>query len=198
VKADPHLQFMIYRVKADVDAEIDSSPSRADWQQAHLLATERHDTRWESRTGGEVGFQQYVLGDHQNARKAVTAALLFAHKSGDFAAEIRFLSGIGTGLGLGGSPDEGLKFLDRAIALASAHPDTGYPYMAVAGKTMALLAKFQSVPEISDLDSARSLISSQILQARKTAGSSSSHKPGCSRPMQPLRRATRNKRSTYC
>jgi CHAT domain-containing protein/tetratricopeptide (TPR) repeat protein len=167
VTANSHLQFLVLRVKADVDAEIDSSPAKADWQQANQLAVKEHDRRWESRTIGEIGFQQYVLGDHLNARKAVAEALLFAHKTGDFAAEIRFLSGIGTALGLGGSPDEGLQFLDRALGLASAHPDTGFPYMASAGKTMALIAKFQSSHAIRDLDAARLLVSTQILQAQK-------------------------------
>jgi CHAT domain-containing protein len=167
VTSNSHLHSLVLRVKADVDAEIDSSLAKADWQQAHELAVKEHDRRWESRTLGEIGFQQYVLGDHFNARKAVAEALLFAHKTGDYAAELRFLSGIGTALGLGGSPDEGLQFLDRALALSSAHPDTGFPYMASAGKTMALIAKFQSSHAIRDLDAARPLVAAQILQAQK-------------------------------
>ncbi len=62
-----------------------------------------------------------------------------ARDTGDYSAEIRFLSGIGTGLGLTGSPEQAIEHADKALPLAKQHPDTGYPYRAVAGKIMALI-----------------------------------------------------------
>ena len=94
-----------------------------------------------NRATGEIGFHLFVEGDREGSKKNTALALLAARHSGDFADQIRLESGIGTGLELAGATDQANEFLDRALALAHQHTDTGYPYMAVAGKIMTLIRK---------------------------------------------------------
>jgi CHAT domain-containing protein len=139
VANDDRLKLFCFVAKGDVDAEIDSAPAEADWEQAAKLARRLHDRQVESRAEGEIGFHRFVQADYSAARRLTAGALLYARNTGDYSAEIRFLSGIGTGLGLTGTPEQGIEYSDKALTLAKQHPDTGYPYMAVAGKIMALI-----------------------------------------------------------
>src|ERR1035438_8565309 len=147
----------IWIAKGDVDAEIDSALAQSDWEQVSALARDIGDTKWVKRADGEIGFHRYVQGDQTAAKTRVGRALLAARQSHDEAAEIRFLAGIGTGLELGGADDEGLMYLNRAT---KQHPETGYPYMAVAGTIKALIGR-------GSLDSAAPLITQQLAQARR-------------------------------
>jgi MalT-like TPR region len=138
---DPEVQFKCLIAKGDTDAEIDSAPAEADWRRVLALARRLHNEKWRIRAVGEIGFARYVQGDHTTAKKNTGIALLQCQKTGDWAGEIRFSSGIGTGLALGGFERMGMPYLDNAIQLAQQHPASGYPYMAIAGKTMALIQK---------------------------------------------------------
>lgn len=141
VTNDPELRFKCLIAKGDTDAEIDSAPAEADWRGVLALARGLHNPKWVNRATGEIGFARYVEGDHTTAKKNTAIALLQCRKAGDWAGEIRFASGIGTGLVLGGFPNLGVPYLDSAIELAKQHPESGYPYMAVAGQTMGLVQK---------------------------------------------------------
>ena len=153
-------QMRLWIAKGDVDAEVDSALAQSDWEQVSALAREIGDAKWASRADGEIGFHRYVQGDQTAAKTRVGRALLAARQIHDAAAEIRFLAGIGTGLELGGAHDEGLMYLNRATALAKQHPETGYPYMAVAGTIKALIGR-------RSVDSAAPLITQQLTQAWK-------------------------------
>lgn len=160
VQNDLKLRLKCLIAKADVDAEIDSTPAQADWEQVLRIAKALGNKKWENRATGEIGFTRYVQGDYASAKANTAAALIGAHKMGDFAAEIRFLAGIGTGLAISGSQDEGLNYLNRSLLLAERHPETGYPYMSVAGKIMALIGK-------SKFSEATPLIEQQSVQAER-------------------------------
>lgn len=134
-------QFRCLVAKGDTDAEIDSAPAEADWRGVLALAQSLHNQKWVTRATGEIGFQRYVQGDITTAKKNTAIALLQCHKTGDWAGEIRFSSGIGTGLGLAGSEKQAIPYLESAIRLAQQHPESGYPYMAVAGMAMTLNQK---------------------------------------------------------
>ena len=138
VANDPQLRFRCLIAKADTDAEIDSSPAEADWRGVLALAQNLHNQKWVIRATGEIGFQRYVQGDLTTAKKNTAIALLQATRPETGPAEIRFSSGIGTGLGLAGSKTQALPYLENAVQLAQLHPDSGYPYMAVAGMVMTL------------------------------------------------------------
>ena len=160
VRGNKARQMRIWIAKGDVDAEMDSALAQSDWEQVAALAKEIGDTNWANRADGEIGFHRYVQGDHTAAKTRVGHALFAAHQNHDAAAEIRFLAGIGTGFELGGAHDEALIYLNRATALAKQHPETGYPYMAVAGTIMSLIGR-------GSLDSAAPLITQQLAQARR-------------------------------
>jgi tetratricopeptide (TPR) repeat protein len=160
VRLNKRRQLRIWIAKGDVDAELDSALAQSDWEQALQIAKAVGDARWVNRSNGEIGFHRYVQGDHNEARKRVTQAAFAAHKAGDVAAEIRFLSAIGTGFALGGSNDEALIYLGRASDAAKQHTETGFPYMAVAGTTMALIGR-------GSLDAAYALAAQQLDQARR-------------------------------
>jgi CHAT domain-containing protein len=153
VKNDPRLLLKCLIAKGDTDAEIDSALAQTDWERVLTVSKRLNDVKWQNRAIGEIGFHRYVQGDHTQAKRDTAVALLSARKTRDIAAEIRFSSGIATGLALGGSQDEALKYLNLALDQAIQHPETGYPYMAVAGKTMALIGKHEyndAVPLIQE------------------------------------------------
>jgi tetratricopeptide (TPR) repeat protein len=141
VKDDSQLLFRCLVAKADTDAEIDSAPAEADRRRVLASAGSLQNEKWVNRATGEIGFHQYVQGDHTAAKRNTALALLRARQSGDWAAQIRFASGIGTGLVLAGFADMGMPYLDTAIDLAKQHPESGYQFMAIAGKVMALIQK---------------------------------------------------------
>lgn len=139
VTNDPELHFKCLIAKGDTDAEVDSAPAEADWRGVLALAHDLHNQKWIIRATGEIGFQRYVEGDHTTAKKNTASALLQCHTAGDWAGEIRFSAGIGTGLGLAGFAKLGTPYLQNAIQLAEQHPESGYPYMAAAGMAMTLI-----------------------------------------------------------
>jgi CHAT domain-containing protein len=159
VKSDRRLDMKCLIAKADADAEIDSTLAQTDWESVLTVAKELNDLKWQNRAIGEIGFHRYVQGDHIQAKRDTAIALLSARKTGDIAAEIRLSSGIATGLALGGSQDEALKYANLALDQALKHPDTGYPYMTVAAKIMALIGKH-------DYKSAMPLIQQQLAHAK--------------------------------
>jgi CHAT domain-containing protein/tetratricopeptide (TPR) repeat protein len=138
---DLRLRLMCLIVKGDIDGEIESGPATADWKEALAITEELDDKRWESRANAELGFEQFIRGESTAAMKAVGGALVFAHKTGDAGAEIRYLGAIGTALAERRSDDEAISYLDRALALAKKNPDSGYPFVPVAGKVQALINK---------------------------------------------------------
>jgi len=139
VKKDQRLRLMCLIVKGDIDGEIDSAPARADWEEALRVATRLGDSRWKSRAAAELGFEQFLQGEIGPARKAVASALISAHQTGDVGAEIRYMAAIGTALAWQRLDDQALLYLDRSIDLANKHPDSGFPFLAVAGKIQALI-----------------------------------------------------------
>jgi tetratricopeptide (TPR) repeat protein len=159
VKSDPGLLLKCLVAKGDADAAIDSALAQTDWESVLTVSKRLNDLKWQNRAIGEIGFHRYVQGDHIQAKRDTAVALLSARKTGDIAAEIRFSSGIATGLALGGSQDEALKYLNLASDQALKHPETGYPYMTVAGKIMALIGKH-------DYNDAIPLIHEQLAHAR--------------------------------
>jgi hypothetical protein len=135
------MHFRSLIAKGDTDAEIDSAPAEADWRGVLALARSLHNQKWVIRATGEIGFQRYVQGDHITAKKNTAMALLQCRKTGDWAGEIRFSAGIGTGLGLAGLDKLGTPYLEKAIQFAQQHPESGHPYMAAAGMAMTLIQK---------------------------------------------------------
>ena len=118
---------------------MDSASARADWEEAHRVAVQMNDKKWESRSLAEAGFSAYLQGDIAVGRRNIAAGLGAAHKTGDAGAEIRYLSAIGTGLEWNGSIKEALNYFQKATLLAKQNPDIGYPFLTVAGEIETLI-----------------------------------------------------------
>jgi hypothetical protein len=48
--ADPQRRLWCLGIKGDVDGEMDSASARADWEEAHKVAEQLGDKKWESRS----------------------------------------------------------------------------------------------------------------------------------------------------
>jgi len=53
VASNPRLRLWCLQIKGDVDGEMDNASARADWEEAHRVATQLKDGKWESRTLAE-------------------------------------------------------------------------------------------------------------------------------------------------
>ena len=139
ITSNPALHLWCLGIKGDVDGEMDSASARADWEEAHRVAVQMNDKKWESRSLAEAGFSAYLQGDIAVGRRNIAAGLGAAHKTGDVGAEIRYLSAIGTGLEWNGSTKEALNYFQKATLLAKQNPDIGYPFLTVAGEIETLI-----------------------------------------------------------
>ncbi len=118
IASDPQLRLLCLEVKGDVDGEMDSASALADWEEAHKVAVQLGDKKWESRSLAEAGFNAYLQGDIAMGRRNVAAALVTAHQTGDIGAEIRYLSAIGTGLEWNRDYPAAIGYFKKAFDLA--------------------------------------------------------------------------------
>jgi hypothetical protein len=119
VASDPRLRLWCLGIKGDVDGEMDSASARADWEEAHKVAVQLGDKKWESRSLAEAGFNAYLLGDIATGRRNVAAALVAAHQTGDISAEVRYLSAIGTSIEWNAATRKPLGTFRRRLHLRS-------------------------------------------------------------------------------
>ncbi len=139
VASNPPLRLWCLGIKGDVDGEMDSPSARADWEEAHKIAVQLGDKKWQYRSLAEAGFHAYLLGDIATGRRNVAGGLVAAHDSQDIGAEIRYLSAIGTGLEWNRSYPEAISYFKQAFGVAQQHPDSGYPFLTVAGEIETLI-----------------------------------------------------------
>lgn len=139
VKADAKLRLRLLVVKGNIDLEIDPPASRRDWEEVLAIAQSLKDKSWESRAKGELGIVAFVEGDSAKAKDLVAGALLNALMSGDVAAQIRYLTLVGEAMVELNRPEDGLRYLDKALAIAAADPDLSFPMLAHTGKATALV-----------------------------------------------------------
>ena len=159
MQSDKQLRLFCLIVKGDIDGEIDATPERRDWEEALAVATELNDAKWKNRASGEIGFAMFLQGDVMNARQKVAGALITASVMHDAGAQLRYLAAIGTGLLLLNAYDDALLYLDKALKVADANPDSGYPFIAKESRLQALSA-------MGRLDEAQQLADEIITQAR--------------------------------
>ena len=140
VANDARLRLRGLTVKGDVDLEWDVVAALRGWQQVRELAKRLRDAGWENRANGELGMIAFIRGNTGEAKMAVQQAMDTARKLGDVGGELRYLSAIGNGLLLAGYPQIAAGYVDRALALAHDHPDTGFPFVATSTKVLILIA----------------------------------------------------------
>ena len=171
---DDELRLFALTVKGDIDGELDASAAREDWTQVIALAKKLHNAKWVYRAEGQLGFCDYYQGDLASTQRRVTSALTTATRAGDVGAQIFFLSTMGWGLSSLNMPDaSALDYIEKAIALAKAHPDVGEPFIANQALVI-LLAKTGKIKEaqqrINELLSQPNLTSTRRIDYTYAAG----------------------------
>jgi CHAT domain-containing protein len=164
--SNPALRLWCLGIKGDVDGEMDSASARADWEEAHRAATKLNDKKWQSRSLAEAGFNAYIEGDIATGRRNVAAGLGMAHQTGDVGAEIRYLSAIGTGIEWNGAYQEALGYFQKAQLLAKQNPDSGYPFLTVAGEVETLIkeAHYQEAEDLVQKASMQATQSDKLIK----------------------------------
>lgn len=178
LQSDKELRMFCLIVKGDFDGEIDVPAMRRDWSEVATLAKELANAKWQYRAKGQLGFADFYDGDLAAAQRNVGAALIAATNAGDIGAQIFYLSATANGFLSQQMNDQAILYAQRAIAIADANPDAGYPVLAQHARLLAMVqtgkiegartelasllarAKAQNDPyQIADLYSTASLVS---------------------------------------
>jgi CHAT domain-containing protein/cation transport regulator ChaC len=139
LQSDKELRMFCLIVKGDFDGESDTPAMRRDWMEVVSLARALGNTKWEYRAQGQLGFADFHDGDLPGAQRNVAQALIGATKTGDIGGEIFYLSATAYGLTKQGMNDQSIRYADRAIAIADANPDAGYPIVAHQARLLAMV-----------------------------------------------------------
>jgi len=140
LQSDLELRMYCLAVKGEIDGEIDNAAMRRDWTEVSKLAHDLDNAKWKYRALGQLGFADFYDGNLAGAQKKVAEALIGATTIKDVGGQIFFLSTTANGLVLQGMNDQALEYADRAIALASATPDAGYPVIAEESRLVAMIS----------------------------------------------------------
>jgi hypothetical protein len=151
LQSDKELRMFCVAIKGDFDGEIDSVAMRRDWEEVRALADELGSAKWRYRAQAQLGFADFYDGNVSASQRNVAEALLGATQIKDVGAQIFFLGAIANGYLNQGMADQALGFADRAISLAAANPDAGYPFVARTVRVLALLHKGQTEAARSEL-----------------------------------------------
>src|SRR6266849_9301220 len=138
-QSDKELRMFCLIVKGDFDGESDTPAMRRDWTEVVSLARTMGNTKWEYRAQGQLGFADFHDGDLPGAQRNVAQALIGATKIDDIGGEIFYLSATAYGLTKQGMNDQAIQYADRAIAIADANPDAGYPIVAHQAQLLAMV-----------------------------------------------------------
>ncbi len=159
VQDDSRLRLWCLIAKGYTDIEVDYRAAKQDWREAQSLARKVGENRWATRASGELGLIAFLEGHFARAARLVGGALIVTMASGDAGGQIRFLELIGNGFEEVNRHVEALKFFERAITVADAERDSGFPFMAYEGKAQALIALGKS-------DEAGPILEKAMAQAR--------------------------------
>ena len=139
LQSDKELRMFCLIVKGDFDGESDTTAMRRDWTEVASLAQILGNTKWQYRAQGQLGFADFYDGDLPGAQRNVAQALIGATKIGDIGGQIFYLSTTASGLVLQGMNDQANLYAMRAIAIAEANPDAGYPIIAHQARLSAMV-----------------------------------------------------------
>ena len=153
LQSDKELRMFCLIVKGDFDGEIDVPAMRRDWAEVTALAKEQGNTKWQYRAQGQLGFADFYDGDLAAAQRSVGAALIAALNAGDVGAQIFYLSATANGLLSQQMNDQAILYAERAIAIAEANPDAGYPVLAQHARLLAILQAGRIEGARTDLNS---------------------------------------------
>jgi CHAT domain-containing protein len=182
LQSDKELRMFCLIVKGDFDGESDTPAMRRDWTEVESLAQGLGNTKWQYRAQGQLGFADFYDGDLPGAQRNVAQALIGATKTGDIGGQIFYLSTTASGLVLQGMNDQANQYASRAIAIADANPDAGYPIIAHQARLSAMvqlgqvaaaqeeLKKLLARPEAQASDDQLSGLNSTAAQIARSQG----------------------------
>src|SRR5712692_7263979 len=182
LQSDKELRMFCLIVKGDFDGESDTPAMRRDWTEVASLAQALGNTKWQYRAQGQLGFADFYDGDLPGAQRNVAQALIGATKTGDIGGQIFYLSTTASGLVLQGMNDQANQYASRAIAIADANPDAGYPIIAHQARLSAMvqlgqvaaaqeeLKKLLARPEAQTSDDQLSGLNSTAAQIARSQG----------------------------
>lgn len=159
VRNDAKLRLWCLIAKGYTDIEIDYRAAKRDWLEASEIAKSLGEDEWANRASGELGLIGFLEGNPGRAARLLGGALLSTMASGDKGGQIRFLELIGIGFEEVKRHAEALKFFERAIRLADADADLGFPFMGYEGKAQALVA-------LGRADEAKNVLEGALAKAR--------------------------------
>src|SRR5580704_6241174 len=139
LQSDKELRMFCLIIKGDFDGESDTPAMRRDWAEVASLAKALGDTKWQYRAQGQLGFADFFDGDLPGAQRNVAQALIGAMKGDDIGGQIFYLSATASGLVVQGMNDQATEYANRAIAIADANPDAGYPIIAHQARLAAMV-----------------------------------------------------------
>ena len=139
LQSDKELRMFCLIVKGDFDGEIDVPVMRRDWTEVAALAKELGNAKWQYRAQGQLGFADFYDGDLAAAQRNVGTALIAATSAADAGAQIFYLSATANGLLSQQMNDQAITYAERAITIAEANPDAGYPILAQHARLLAMV-----------------------------------------------------------
>ena len=159
LQSNKELRMFCLVVKGDFDGEIDVPAMRRDWTEVAALAKELGNTKWQYRAQGQLGFADFYDGDLASAQRNVGGALIAATTAGDVGAQIFYLTATANGLLSQQMNDQAILYAERAIAIAEANPDAGYPVLAQHARLLAMV-------QAGRIEGARKELDSLLLRAK--------------------------------
>jgi CHAT domain-containing protein len=159
LQSDRELRMFCLIVKGDFDGEIDVPAMRRDWTEVARLARELGNAKWQYRAQGQLGFADFHDGDLASAQRNVGTALIAATNTEDVGAQIFYLSATANGLLNEQMNDQAIVYAERAITIAQANPDAGYPVLAQHAKLLAML-------QAGRIEGARTELNSLLVRAK--------------------------------
>jgi CHAT domain-containing protein len=159
LRSDKELRMFCLIVKGDFDGEIDVPEMRRDWTEVAALAREMANAKWQYRAQGQLGFADFYDGDLASAQRNVGAALIAATNAEDVGAQIFYLSATANGLLSQQMNDQAIIYAERAIIIAEANPDAGYPLLAEHARLLAMI-------QAGQIEGAQTALNSLLIRAK--------------------------------
>jgi CHAT domain-containing protein len=159
-KSDVGLRLMVMSALGDVLFQYDLQAAEGVWRTVYETAERAGDSRWKSRSEGELGAIAFLNGDMKRAALLVASTALRAETNGDVASQIKSSTALGEGLASFGRQPDALRFFNRALRLHESTPGAYFPFTAYVGKAR-LLAQSEQLPD------ARKMLEDGLAEARQ-------------------------------
>jgi CHAT domain-containing protein len=159
LQSDKELRMFCLVVKGDFDGEIDAPAMRRDWAEVAALARKSGNSKWQYRAQGQLGFADFYDGDLASAQRNVGAALIAAINADDVGAQIFYLSATADGLLSQQMNDQAIMYAERAVTIAEANSDAGYPMLAQHARLLAMV-------QAGRIEGARTELNSLLVRAK--------------------------------